>query len=67
VRDPAADGCDTSERNRELKELLLARALLACGDHQGRAQQVLSAYSQDLHGSLRAPCASAAGGRAEQT
>lgn len=50
VAAPALDRCDTSERNRELKELLLARGLLACGDPQGRAHQVLAAYSEDLHG-----------------
>lgn len=44
------DGCDTSERNRELKELYLARGLYACGDHQGLAERVLRAYAQDYHG-----------------
>ena len=50
VRQPAADRCDTSERNRELKELVLARGLLACGDHQDAARRILAAYSDDLHG-----------------
>jgi len=50
VRHPAPDRCDTSERNRELKELLLARGLLACGDHQEKGREVLLAYSEDLHG-----------------
>ena len=45
-----ADGCDTSERNRELRELLVARGLLACGDFQGKGRTVLETYRQDLHG-----------------
>lgn len=50
VRHPAPDSCDNSERNRELKELLLARGLLACGDFQDKGRQALVAYSEDLHG-----------------
>ncbi len=41
---------DTLERNRELKELLLARGLYACGDPHGIARDILQAYSRDLHG-----------------
>jgi len=41
---------DTSERNRELRELLLARGLYACGDFEGKAAAVLAAYAKDLHG-----------------
>ena len=44
------DPVDTSERNRELKELLLARGLFACGDNEGKARTVLERYSNDLHG-----------------
>ncbi len=45
-----ANSCDTSERNRELTELLLARGLLACGDQDGLARTILQAYAKDLHG-----------------
>ena len=41
---------NTTERNAQLTELLLARGLYACGDPDGKARQVLEAYSQDLHG-----------------
>jgi hypothetical protein len=41
---------NTAERNAELKEIYLARALLACGDFEGRGRAVLTQYSQDLHG-----------------
>lgn len=41
---------DTTERNRQLTELLLARGLLACGDPNGKARSVLEAYRRDLHG-----------------
>ncbi len=41
---------DTTERNRELTEIHLARALRACGDPQGKARIVLENYAADLHG-----------------
>ena len=44
------DPVDTLERNRELKELLVARGLYACGDFEGRARGVLERYKKDLHG-----------------
>lgn len=50
VRESPASEVDTSERNRQLKELLLARGLLACGDPHGKARAVLEAYRRDLHG-----------------
>ena len=50
LRDVPESMVDTSRRNRELSELLLARGLYACGDDNGRAVTVLSAYSRDLHG-----------------
>jgi len=50
LRDVPESDVDTLERNRELKELLLARGLFACGDPQGIAREILKAYSQDLHG-----------------
>ncbi len=50
LRQVPGDQCDTSERNRELKELVVARALLNCGDDEGRAKQVLEGYVNDVHG-----------------
>ena len=50
VRSVPASGTDTTERNRELKELMLARGLFACGDADGRGRRVLEAYRRDLHG-----------------
>jgi len=50
LREVPESDVDTLERNRELKELLLARGLFACGDPDGVAETVLRAYSQDLHG-----------------
>lgn len=50
LRDIPEDRCDNTERNRELSELVLARGLLACGDPNGVACQVLAAYANDLHG-----------------
>ena len=44
------DRNDTSERNRQLTELLLARGLYACGDKDGLAKSVLEAYAADFHG-----------------
>lgn len=44
------DTVDTSERNQELREIFIARALLACGDPQGLARKVLEGYAGDLHG-----------------
>lgn len=41
---------DTTERNHELKEIYIARALLACGDYNSNAQEVLTNYVSDLHG-----------------
>ena len=50
LTDVPESGVDTSERNRELTELLLARGLYACGDPAGEATEVLRAYGKDLHG-----------------
>jgi flavin-dependent dehydrogenase len=43
-------GTDVSTRNQALTELYLARALYRCGDYQGLGKQILSQYTQDLHG-----------------
>lgn len=50
LREVPASDVDVEERNRELKELLIARGLFACGDPDGSARAVLEAYSHDLHG-----------------
>ena len=38
------------DRNVCLRELVLARALFRCGDHQGLARGILSGYTRDLRG-----------------
>jgi hypothetical protein len=41
---------DTSTRNKSLRELILARALYRCGDHEGLGERVLRQYAEDLRG-----------------
>jgi len=41
---------DTSTRNNSLRELILARALYRCGDHEGLGEKILKAYARDLRG-----------------
>lgn len=41
---------DTSTRECSLRELILARALYRCGDHEGLGKAVLSQYAKDLRG-----------------
>lgn len=41
---------DVTLRNRELKEIYLARALYRCGDFNNRARRILENYSKDLRG-----------------
>ncbi|MCP5526530.1 MAG: FAD-dependent oxidoreductase [Verrucomicrobiales bacterium] len=48
--DPPSSGTDTSVRNRELIELVLARALFRCGDHEGVGEGILRAYASGLQG-----------------
>ncbi len=43
-------GTDNSTRNNSLKELILARALYRCGDHEGLGRKILEEYSRDLRG-----------------
>ena len=38
------------KRSESLRELMLARALYRCGDHQNRGRKILEAYAQDLRG-----------------
>ena len=37
-------------RRRSLRELLLARALYRCGDHEGMGETILRGYTRDLRG-----------------
>jgi len=48
-RNPGS-GTDTTTRNQALSELVLARALYRCGDHQGLGERILREYARDLHG-----------------
>ncbi len=47
-------GGTNAERTRResLRELVLARALVRCGDFQGQGKKILTAYTQDLRGHL---------------
>ncbi len=37
-------------RTLSLRELILARALFRCGDHEGLGERILRTYTQDLRG-----------------
>ena len=39
-----------TKRSESLREMMLARALFRCGDHQGLGRRILEAYAQDLRG-----------------
>ena len=41
---------DNSTRNVSLRELILARALYRCGDHEGLGKKTLEAYRTDFRG-----------------
>jgi hypothetical protein len=41
---------ETAARNAALRELYLARALLACGDRDGLGRRTLERYARDLRG-----------------
>ena len=43
---------DNVARNRALRELTLAAALVACGDHEGHGRLVLERYADDWRGPL---------------
>lgn len=45
-----ASSTDNRLRNQALSELVLARALYRCGDHQGLGEKTLRQFAQDLHG-----------------
>ena len=38
------------ERTESLREIILARALYRCGDHQGLGREILQQYQKDLRG-----------------
>ncbi|MEM7396375.1 MAG: hypothetical protein AAF492_28905, partial [Verrucomicrobiota bacterium] len=41
---------DNSTRNNSLRELIVARALYRCGDHEGLGKTILSRYAADFRG-----------------
>jgi flavin-dependent dehydrogenase len=41
---------DNSTRQKSLRELILARALYRCGDHNGLGEKILTEYARDLRG-----------------
>ncbi len=43
-------GSDDLRRSRQLRELVLARALVRCGDHNGLGRRILERYAMDLRG-----------------
>jgi hypothetical protein len=50
VRAGAGAAPPRGDRNKALRELVLARALYRCGDHQGAGEKVLRAYAADPQG-----------------
>ena len=48
--DIPASPVDTSTREHSLRELILARALYRCGDHNGLGETILNEYARDLRG-----------------
>jgi hypothetical protein len=43
---------DVKSRDESLRELILARALFRCGDHNGLGEKILRAYAGDLRGHI---------------
>jgi hypothetical protein len=43
-------GLDKANRVPALREIILARALYRCGDHEGLGQKILTEYSHDIRG-----------------
>ena len=43
-------GRQMDKRSESLRELMLARALYRCGDHQGVGRKILESYAQDVRG-----------------
>jgi hypothetical protein len=44
---------DTKTRNYSLRELILARALYRCGDHEGLGEKILTEYARDAGAVLK--------------
>ena len=51
--EPYANQNETHTRECTLRELLLAKALLACGDREGLGRKILRQYANDVHGVYR--------------
>ena len=47
---PESNPVTQEQRSQPLRELILARALYRCGDHEGIGKAILQAYEQDLRG-----------------
>ncbi|QDV57319.1 FAD-dependent oxidoreductase [Rosistilla oblonga] len=45
-----ASSSGNETRSQPLREIILARALYRCGDHEGLGQQILNTYKKDLRG-----------------
>ncbi len=50
LRDLPTHATDNEQRNEQLKRLMVARGLLACGDPNGEAARVLEEYAKSMHG-----------------
>ncbi|MFW6291298.1 MAG: FAD-dependent oxidoreductase [Spirochaetota bacterium] len=50
LRDLPTHSTDNEQRNEQLKRLMVARGLLACGDPNGEAVRVLEEYAKSMHG-----------------
>lgn len=50
LHDLPTHSTDNEQRNEQLKRLMVARGLLACGDPDGAAMRVLDEYAKSMHG-----------------
>lgn len=50
LHDLPTHATDNEQRNEQLKRLMVARGLLACGDPNGEAARVLEEYAKSMHG-----------------
>ena len=50
LRDLPSHETDNEQRNEQLKRLMVARGLLACGDPDGAGARVLEEYAKSMHG-----------------
>ena len=49
-RQTGPSGTETTPRNNSLREIVLARALVRCGDFNGVGRKILETYAKDLRG-----------------